>query len=169
MPGKLGLQAFSLRRHHKRATPHVFGTDVDGLLVAGRHRATDVHRLAMLVAHVEGHPVFYTLYQMPALRVEGHHQVILLLAGQSRLWALVHGSNVVVARLLGLAVNGQYAAVEPLPHAVVVGSHLLVVEPPGLVRAIVVVVHVEIQHPAGVGPQLVVARVKGVGQHELSA
>ena len=123
----------------------------------------------MLVADVEGHTVLHAVNEVSAFGVERHHEVVLLLAGQACLRALIHAAGVVVASFVGLTVDGQHAAVETVPHAVVVGCHLAVVEAPGLVAAVVVLAHVEVEHPAGIGAQLVVAGVERVGQCELAA
>ena len=168
VPLEGGLQPLVGRCDSEGAAPHVFGLDGD-VLHAVADGARDVDGFAVLVGDLESHAVLHTLYKMSALGIECHLQVGLLHAGQAGFRPLVHAAGVVVASLFGLAVDGEHAAVEAVPHAVVVGGHLLVVEPPGLVLAVAMVAHVEVQHPAGVGPQLVVAAVEGVGQDELSA
>ena len=123
----------------------------------------------MLVDGFESHTVFHALYQMAALRIERHYQVLFLLLGNAGLRTLVHTAHVVVASLLRLTVNGEHTRIEAVPHAEIVGSHLLIIERPCLIPAITVMTHVEVQHPTGIGAQLIIAGIERVAQRELSA
>ena len=105
---------------------------------------------------------------MASLGVETDEEVVLLLLGNARLRTLVHAAGIVVARLFGLAVHGQDARIESVPDAEVVGGHLLAIEQPRVVGAVTMVAHVEVEHPASIGTQLVVAAVERVAQGKLS-
>ena len=106
---------------------------------------------------------------MAALRIERYEEFLLLRFLQPLLGALVHTAGIVVAGNIGLTIYRYHARVKTIPLAVVVGSHLTVIELPRLRSGIVVLTDTEVQHPAGIGPQLVVAGVEGVAEHKLSA
>ena len=169
VPMEAGLQPSAARGDEKRSPAHVLGLDVQHPSVGGLYRAFHGHGLSVLVLRLEGHAVFHALQQVAALGIERHLQVVFLHTRQPRLRPLVHAAGIVVAGRLGLTVDGEHATVEPVPDAKVVVGHLAVVEPPGVVAPVAVLAHVEVEHPARIGPQLVVAAVERVAQGELSA
>ena len=121
----------------------------------------------MLVDGFESHTVFHALYQMAALRIERHYQVLFLLLGNAGLRTLVHTAHIIVASLFGFTVNRQHTRIETIPHTEIVGCHLLIIERPCLIPAITVMTHVEVQHPTGIGAQLIIAGIERVAQREL--
>ena len=161
------MQPFAIGCDVEQAAPHVLRLDGEAASVVEGHRPADVLGLAVLVAHLEGHAVVDAVDEVSALGIEGHHQVVLLLPRQTCLGALIHVARVIVACLLGLAVDGQHTAVEPVPDTEIVGGHLAVVEMPGVIAVVLVFADVEVQHPAGVGAQLIVAAVERVGEGKL--
>ena len=164
-----GMQTFAVRGNGEDSAPHVLSPQGKGLPVVQVDSALDVDGLAVLVVDLEGHAVFDTVDEVSAFRVEFHHQIVFLLAGKACLWSLVHVAGIVVAGFFGLAVDGQHTAIEPVPHTVVVGGHLLVIEPPRLFPAVIMLPDVEVQVPAGVGTQLIVAAIERVRQLKLAA
>ena len=163
-----GLQTLTLRSHHKRATTHIFCLDIDALLTIAHH-TFHIDSLAKLVANLECHTVFHTTDQMTTLRIELHHKVVFLLPGKTGLGTLVHGTHIIVASLLWLAIDGQHTRIEAIPYTEIVCSHIFIVEPPSILGAVLMMTNIKVQHPTGVGPHLVIAGIKRVCQYKLSA
>ena len=166
-PLKGSLQTLVFRGDEERTTSHVFSTN-GNVLPAVAHRTLYVYRFPKLVADLKGNAVLDTVDQVTALGIESHHQVVFLLIGQSCLGALIHRANLIVASLLGLIIDRQHPRIEAIPYTEVVSSHLLIIEPPRILRTVTVMVHIEIEHPTGIGSHLIIARVQRVGQYELS-
>ena len=85
------------------------------------------------------------------------------------LWSSVHILAVVVARCCGLAEHGQHPGIESFPITEIVLCHLVAVELVLVIAGVTLLRHIEIKHPAGICPNLVIAAIQAVGQHELPA
>ena len=121
------------------------------------NQSLQVDSLAVLVSHIKCHPVLHTLHQMAAFGIERDYQIVFLGLCDTGFGSLVHAAAVVVTGLIGLAVDGEHTRVEPVPNAEIVGCHLPVIKGPRVVAAITMMAHVEVQHPTGIGTQLIIA------------
>ena len=144
---------------------HVVSADLRAIA----QRSAQVHRLAILVGKLKRHACRQTLHQLSALRIETAEQLLLRFAAHVLLRPLIYVLAHVVTLVLRLAVYGEHAREQTVPLAEEVFRHLVVVEQVAVVARIVSVADVEVQHPPRVGPQLIVARIERVLQHELPA
>ena len=123
----------------------------------------------MLIDEFKSHTRGQSLHHVAALGKEAALELFLRFAAYLALRSGVHVFSVEIALAFGFAIDGQHARKQAVPLAKEVCRHLVVVEEVAVVAAIATVRHVEIQHPARVGPQLVVARIERIFQHELAA
>ena len=160
MIAERGFQSSLTGNDNERAAAHMLGGGCNRLTAAVADSAADGHRLAKLVGGLEGHTVFNASHKAASLGEEGYQQFVLLNGRYALLRTLVHATSVEVAGLLRTAVDGKHAGVESVPNTIIVGSHLAVVEGPRVLLGIAHVADSEIKHPAGIGPYLVIARIK---------
>ena len=78
------------------------------LAVTASHNAVNRDCLTILIDSLERHTVLYAGYQTTTLRIERHQQLILPGLRNILFGTLVHTANIIVARLVTLAVNGEH-------------------------------------------------------------
>ena len=154
-------------REHPPAHISRHGVGHSGVAVGDTPR--NRHGCSGTVGQFECHAARHALYHPPALGIESG-----LKSGLGRLdnMLLRPAHHLLVGIVAGLGrpgEYGQYARVQPVPRAEIVGRHIAAVEQVGIVLAVALMGNVEVEHPPCVRPQLIVARIERVGQGKLSA
>ena len=162
MIGETGFQSTILRHIDGKDTSALMGgTDAETIRTVGdANGALDIDLLPLLIMHLEGHPTTFAGDEMSSLGVEIHQQVFFEFFLDARLWPADNVFLRIIACGVRTFVDRHYPTIYRTELAEEVACHLLVVEVFAILTTVGVFGHAEIQHPTGVGPQFVIARIE---------
>ena len=164
-PRKSSLQICFSALKLKNSATHIVGFQRRPIA----ERSRQIHGFSVLIGQFKSHARRLIFHQLAAFGIESADELFLRFASHILFRSRIHILPVVIALIFGLAIDWQHARKQAVPLAEKVRRHLVIIKKVAVVARILAVRHVEIQHPARVGPQFVVARIERVLQHELAA
>ena len=153
-----------VQREHTSAL--IQGAD-GNLLVPHLQRTLNIHPLTFLGQRLERHITTCSGNEMTAFGVEVHGKTFLEFLFHAGLRPTHDVFLKIVACGIRTFIYGNHPTIDGSELTEEVVSHLTVVELLTVLTVVWVLCNTEIQHPAGVGPQLVIAGIKRVAQGEV--
>ena len=132
------------------------------------HGTLDVDLLTFFVVHLKGHAATGAGHEMAALGIEVHQEVFLEFLLDAGLRAADDVFLRIVACGIGTLIDRHHTAVDRSELTEEVAGHLLVIEVFAILATVVMFRHTEIEHPTGVGAELIIAGIERILQSKVS-
>ena len=170
MPHKARPES-SVGRHIDReeASALVGGLNAETVrAIRNPHPALNILHLAILIGSLESHGARLTGNEMTALGIEINEELFLEFLLLTGLGTTDNILRSIVTGRLGTLIDRNHARVDTIELAEEVLCHLFIIEQLGIFAAIMVLADAEVQHPAGIGAQLIEAGIDGVLEDEVA-